>query len=105
VGKVWTGVVLSSRDNQIILANPRPFHAGLFKGSSDLIGWNTVEITEEMVGSRVAIFTAVEIKTKGVKVTEEQTRFINIVNNSGGIAGIVYNELEALKLIKDKIWK
>lgn len=105
IGKVWTGVVISSNNNQVILSNPRPFHAGLIKGSSDLIGWNSIEITEEMVGARVAVFTAVEIKTKGVKTTEEQSRFINAVNNAGGIAGIVYNENEALRLIKDRTWK
>ena len=65
---------------------------GLAKGSSDLIGWKTIEITEEMVreagGSlKVAVFTAVEVKDKG-RPTPEQRRFISCVQAAGGFAGI-----------------
>ena len=38
---------------------------GLSIGSSDLIGWRSVEVTPEMVGKRVAIFAAVEVKRPG----------------------------------------
>ena len=95
---------MSSRDRQIVLSNPRPFHAGLIKGSSDLIGWNTVIVSHDMVGKKVAVFTAVEIKTDRVKVTPEQTTFIENVNKAGGIAGVVHNEQDAINLIKDKTW-
>jgi hypothetical protein len=61
---------------------------GLCKGSSDLIGWTEVEITEEMIGKKVAIFTAVEVKTENGKVSEEQQNFINNVIQAGGIAKI-----------------
>ena len=104
VGKVWTGIVVSSRDRQVILSNCRPFHAGLIKGSSDLIGWNTVTVSQEMVGKKIAVFTAVEIKTSKVRTTPEQVVFIENVNKAGGIAGVVYNEQDAINLIKDKIW-
>ncbi len=57
-----------------------------------------------MVGKKVAIFTAVEIKTGSVKITPEQKVFIENVNRAGGIAGIVYDETQALNLIKDKTW-
>ena len=60
---------------------------GLCKGSSDLIGWTSIEITEEMVGEKVAVFTAIEIKDKG-KATDDQLRFIQRVNEAGGLAGI-----------------
>lgn len=92
------------KDRQLVLLNPRPFHAGLIKGSSDLIGWNSITITEDMVGKRVAVFTAVEIKTGSVKTTAEQKIFIDNVNKAGGIAGIVYDEKQAINLIKDKTW-
>lgn len=64
---------------------------GLCRGSSDLIGITPVEITKEMIGSTVGLFTAVEVK-KDVgkkydkKRTEEQNNFINFVNKNGGIA-------------------
>lgn len=86
------------------MSNARPFHAGLIKGSSDLVGWNTITVSQEMVGAKIAVFTAIEIKTRNVRITPEQTIFINNVNKAGGIAGVVYNEQEAINLIKDKTW-
>lgn len=71
-----------------VITEPRPIQFGLGKGSSDLIGWTEVIITSEMVGKKVAIFTAIEVKKKGGKVSEEQQKFINIVNDAGGIGKI-----------------
>ncbi len=81
--------------SDVVIKNARPLHAGLCKGSSDLIGWKSVTVTPEMVGKKIAIFTAVECKTKFYKTTEEQDRFLNAVNHSGGI-GLVVRELEDL---------
>jgi hypothetical protein len=41
-----------------------------------------------MVGKRIAVFTAVEVKTKTGRVSDEQKRFIKNVNDAGGIAKI-----------------
>ncbi|MCW8918951.1 MAG: VRR-NUC domain-containing protein [Gammaproteobacteria bacterium] len=72
----------------VLLRNARPLHAGLCKGSSDLIGMKSVEITQEMVGQRVAVFVAVEVKNKGGRVTKEQQHFGDTVLNAGGIFAI-----------------
>lgn len=64
---------------------------GLCKGSSDLIGWTPITITPEMVGSKIAVFTAVEVKLNKngkYKATDEQKRFISAVLNNGGFAGV-----------------
>jgi hypothetical protein len=61
---------------------------GLCTGSSDLIGWTSIEITEEMIGKKLAIFTALEIKTETGKVSPEQKIFLENVKNAGGIAKI-----------------
>jgi hypothetical protein len=61
---------------------------GLCKGSSDLIGWHTVEITPDMVGQRVAVFVALEVKDKG-RLTQEQATFLEVVRRAGGIAAEV----------------
>lgn len=62
---------------------------GLCPGSSDLIGWRSVVITREMVGQRVAVFTAIECKTpRGLKDSMRnlnQVSFIFTVRDSGGI--------------------
>lgn len=60
-------------------------HYGLCVGSSDLIGWRTVEITPDMVGRRLAVFVAVEVKSPGGKLTMEQANFLNAVREAGGI--------------------
>jgi hypothetical protein len=59
---------------------------GLAKGSSDLIGWTNVTITQEMVGSDIAVFTAVETKSKRGRPSTEQLAFVDLVNRCGGIA-------------------
>lgn len=66
-------------------------HYGLCKGSSDLIGWTPITITAGMVGKKVAIFTAVEVKKnkKGsYRATDSQKNFINAVKSAGGFAGV-----------------
>ena len=72
----------------IVIRKARPLHAGLCEGSSDLIGWTTVQITPDMVGKKVAIFTGVECKSKKGKASEEQKNFDKVVKNNGGISVI-----------------
>ena len=67
--------------------NGRLVQFGLCKGSSDLIGWQTVVITPDMVGKKVACFVAIEIKDKG-RATKEQNAFIQRVREAGGLAGV-----------------
>ena len=78
---------------------PRPLRAGLCKGSSDLIGWRSIEITPDMVGQKVAVFLAIECKaTKGGRVSVDQQRFIDAVQDAGGIAGVARNVEEAARI-------
>jgi hypothetical protein len=72
---------------------------GLAKGSSDLIGWKTITITKKMVGQKVAIFTAVEVKDKG-RPTKEQKGFISCVQAAGGFAGIARSVEDARKIME-----
>lgn len=59
--------------------------------SSDLIGWRSVTVTPEMVGRKVAIFTAIECKRDGWKFTPTdkreiaQNRFGMMVLAAGGL--------------------
>lgn len=62
--------------------------------TSDYIGWTPVVITPEMVGKTVAVFTALEIKEADWKYSGDerevaQKKFIDLVNNSGGIASFI----------------
>ena len=61
---------------------------GLARGSADLIGWRTVTITQAMVGTRLAIFTSIEVKTPTGRVRPEQQAWLEAVQGAGGIAVI-----------------
>jgi len=67
---------------------------GLCKGSSDLIGYRTVEVTPDMVGQRIAVFVALEVKDKG-RLTQEQAQFLRVVSEAGGIAAEVRSPEDA----------
>lgn len=69
--------------------------------SSDYIGFTEMTVTPDMVGSKVAIFTALEIKTldwkySGTEREVAQLKFIDLVNKKGGIASFV-NSIESFK--------
>jgi hypothetical protein len=61
---------------------------GMGNGTSDFIGWTTQTITADMVGSSIAIFTAIEVKASDGKTTADQQKFIDLVKKNGGIAKI-----------------
>ena len=61
---------------------------GLARGSADLIGWRTVTVTQAMVGTRLAIFTSIEVKTPTGRVRPEQQAWLEAVQGAGGIAVI-----------------
>ena len=99
VGRAWAGKARQTNGDGVFIENARPFHAGLCVGSSDLIGWTATQIN----GESVAIFTAIEVKTATGKPTKEQIKFIEAVNNAGGIAGVCRSPREAEELIQSKI--
>jgi hypothetical protein len=68
-------------------------------GGSDLIGFRTITITPEMVGRQVAVFTALEVKTPAGRATEQQRRFLAMVEAHGGIAGIARSVEDAGALL------
>lgn len=72
---------------------------GLCNGSSDLIGWQTVTVTPDMVGKKIAVFVAIETKTQKGRASTEQKNFIERVNEAGGIAGIAKSDEDALNII------
>ncbi len=83
----------------------RVVKTGLCKGSSDLIGYTTKVITQEMVGKSIAIFTAVEVKKSDWKKEkkfneheEMQKNFLENIINDGGLAGFA-TDIEDFKKI------
>jgi hypothetical protein len=99
-GSAWHGTVRSKTQHTIILDHPRYVDFGLLiPGSSDLIGMRQVLITPDMVGTTVAIFTAIEVKRPGAATAAEQTIFISSVKEFGGIAGIARSAEDARAIV------
>ena len=69
-------------------AEGRFLTSGLCVGSSDLIGWVPRVITGAAIGTTLAQFAAVEVKSARGRPTKEQTAFIGAVGLAGGVAGI-----------------
>ncbi len=66
------------------------------KGGSDLIGWTPIEITPDMVGRTIAVFSAIEVKVD-TPTTKEQVQFLEAVIRNGGI-GLVCRSSDDLRL-------
>lgn len=101
VAMAWTGKATRRKDGSVLIENPRPLHAGLCKGSSDLIGLQPVTVTEAMVGETLAVFTALEIKTARGKVSPEQERFLEFVKSKGGIARVARSAADVAAITTD----
>lgn len=69
-------------------------------GASDLPGWTTVEVTPEMVGQRIAVFTAIETKASdGGNKLDGQINFCDQVIAAGGISGFANSKEAAIAIV------
>ncbi len=105
VAKAWVGTVIGRTEGTLTLSAYRPIEAGLGIGSSDLIGWTPVKITQGMLCMTIAVFTAVEVKSENGRVSPEQRQFVAIVEKSGGIGVVAHDISEvdaAISSIKTK---
>ena len=102
VGTAWNGKNYATKDGKRVIENAQLIRFGLCKGSSDLIGYTSKTVTPDMVGQKVAVFTAIEVKKKGGKQSPEQINFIKRLNDAGGLGGFAYSEAEAAAIIQNK---
>lgn len=80
--RIWRG------PSELTLIDPRPVHFGLCAGAADLIGLKTIVVTPTMVGERLAVFAAIEVKAPRGRTTAAQRTFHDFVSNAGGIARV-----------------
>lgn len=101
VGNAWVANRKEKGPGWIKLFSPRWIQFGLCPGSSDIIGWRTVTITDKMVGEEVAVFLALEVKKPKKKstATKDQLNFLQRVNEAGGIGVIVTSPEEAVDVL------
>ena len=92
------------RNNRGVLRDQqgRPVRFGLCEGSADLIGYTTVEITPDMVGQRIAVFAAVEVKSATGRLTPAQRAFLDHIQAAGGRAGIARSIEDAKRILGER---
>lgn len=102
-GQRVKGKIESSGDGVVVIKGARYVKYGICNpGGSDLLGFKVVEITQDMVGSKMAQFLVIETKDyKGV-ATKEQLSFIAMVISKGGLAGVARTKEEALSIFEGK---
>ena len=71
-------------------------------GAADLLGWREVRITADMVGEKIAQFTALEVKRPGAKPDPEQRAFLDAVYAAGGCSGWADTVEAALAVVERK---
>lgn len=111
-GKAWlagAGKPYRLPDGSMVVPGARPVALGLglvngdpVAGQSDLNGWLSMVVTPQMVGQRIAVFTALEAKrTEGGRTSGDQLNFVNQVTQAGGIAGVANTPAVAQSIITD----
>jgi hypothetical protein len=86
-GMGWAGKVIRRTPDMIVIQDPRPLHAAP-QGWPDLVGWTEIEITSDMVGHKIAVFTAEEVKVTG-RLNKAQERFRDVLEAMGGSFKVV----------------
>lgn len=91
--RLWRNNTGALRDEQ-----GRLVRFGLCEGSADLIGYSTVTIGPEHLGQRLAVFTAIEVKTPTGRPTAQQAAFLEHIQQAGGRAGVARSVEEAERI-------
>ncbi len=68
-------------------------------GASDWIGYQSVLVTEDMLGQTIAVFVAIEAKRPGKYGTDAQDEFCEEVRQAGGKAGVVHSVEELARIL------
>lgn len=87
--RVQKTMAITVHKGYIVMRKPRIFH-GAPDGWPDLAGWETIEITPEMVGQKIAVFVAEEVKATG-GLSKIQKMFRDVLVSMGGVFRVVKN--------------
>jgi hypothetical protein len=87
-GRGWQGQTVKHDKNILILKNPRPVYAAP-EGWPDLCGWETVTITQEMVGQKIPVFCMEEVKAGNDTLKPAQKKMRDLFEKMGGVFKVV----------------
>ena len=101
VGHAFSGNLVESHHGKngltVTLQHARRTAFGLAVGSGDLIGLQSVIIGPEDVGTRIARFLSIEVKSKRGRLTAQQKAWLEMVRRFGGF-GVVARALEDVEI-------
>jgi hypothetical protein len=99
VGEAWAGRAHRNADGAVVIPYASRVIYGLAPGSADLIGWRTITVTPDMVGSRLAVFASVEVKSGRGRYGHGQPEWCAAVQAAGGLAGFAKGPAEARRIL------
>ena len=99
-GIAWAGRIAERTPRELVLLDYHPVKLGP-EGMADLVGAHSVEVTQAMVGSKVAVFCGVEGKAGRRQPTDAQLAFIHMVRSLGGRAGIARSVEDSQRILMD----
>lgn len=100
VGVAYQGETIRMKNGDILIKNPRTIRFGLVEGMGDGVGWTRRQVTPNMLGKYVLIFTTAEIKYGKDRLSSKQLSIHNFINDNGGISYIIKSISDADSLIK-----
>lgn len=99
-GMAWQGnKTQRMKDGSLVIHDPRPFH-GMIEGFPDLVGWQTITITQDMVGKKMARIVLPEVKQKRGKARDAQVRFKAKADKDHAVCGLVRSVEDFKNLVK-----
>lgn len=90
------------QQGDVLLRQARPFRAGV-EGMSDGGGLVPVLVTQEMVGTTIAVSLWIEDKQGTGRLTTEQSAFIRFIRRMGGRAGVSRSDDDTAAIIRGEI--
>ena len=97
----------------LVLFNPQMVKNPYCKGASDLVGYTILQISEKHIGRKIAVYTAIEIKSsdkikksnaKAKQRYQEQKDFIERVKNHGGIGVVAMQDFSLVEREIKEFW-
>ena len=73
---------------------------GLAPGSPDLVGLQTLTITQDLVGRAVALFVGLECKSAHGRTSEEQQSFLAMLAERGAVSGVVRSTEDVRRILR-----
>ena len=99
VGQAWAGELEKQTGNQVTLNDARRFSTGLPNGFPDLFGFKSITVTPDMVGSKLAVFVFLEVKTTRGRASAAQKHMHEFLQQAGAVGGIARSAGDALKIL------